>query len=112
GHALREPRHPGARRLRVHERVPCRALLARRAHLRDLRRHDGSPENGSRSSGAEGARARRLALLGAHESVAVRIRKPAKEPRRNESMKRPIRPVALVILTLCALYPGLTSVFQ
>jgi len=27
-------------------------------------------------------------------------------------MKRPVRPVALVILTLCALYPGLTSVFQ
>jgi len=27
-------------------------------------------------------------------------------------MKRPVRPVALVLLTLCALYPGLTSVFQ
>jgi hypothetical protein len=27
-------------------------------------------------------------------------------------MKRPVRPVALVILTLCALYPGLTAVFQ
>src|ERR1051326_6979908 len=27
-------------------------------------------------------------------------------------MKRPVRPVALVILTLCELYPGLTSVFQ
>lgn len=27
-------------------------------------------------------------------------------------MKRPVRPVALVILTLCALYPGLTSLFQ
>ncbi len=27
-------------------------------------------------------------------------------------MKRPVRPVALLILTLCALYPGLTSVFQ
>ena len=27
-------------------------------------------------------------------------------------MKRPVRPIALVILTLCALYPGLTSVFQ
>ena len=27
-------------------------------------------------------------------------------------MKRPVRPVALVILTLCALYPGLSSVFQ
>lgn len=27
-------------------------------------------------------------------------------------MKRPVRPVALVILTLCALYPGLTSFFQ
>ena len=27
-------------------------------------------------------------------------------------MKRPVRPVALVILTLCALYPGLTSAFQ
>jgi hypothetical protein len=27
-------------------------------------------------------------------------------------MKRPVRPVALVILTACALYPGLTSVFQ
>jgi hypothetical protein len=27
-------------------------------------------------------------------------------------MKRPVRPAALVILTLCALYPGLTSVFQ
>ncbi len=27
-------------------------------------------------------------------------------------MKRPVRPVALVILTVCALYPGLTSVFQ
>lgn len=27
-------------------------------------------------------------------------------------MKRPVRPVALVVLTLCALYPGLTSVFQ
>src|SRR5512138_2836969 len=27
-------------------------------------------------------------------------------------MKRPVRPVALVILTLCALYPGLTAVFE
>jgi hypothetical protein len=27
-------------------------------------------------------------------------------------MKRPVRPIALVILTACALYPGLTSVFQ
>lgn len=27
-------------------------------------------------------------------------------------MKRPVRPVALYVLTLCALYPGLTSVFQ
>lgn len=27
-------------------------------------------------------------------------------------MKRPVRPAALVILTACALYPGLTSVFQ
>jgi hypothetical protein len=27
-------------------------------------------------------------------------------------MKRPVRPVALVILTLCALYPGLTAAFQ
>jgi hypothetical protein len=27
-------------------------------------------------------------------------------------MKRPVRPVALLILTLCALYPGLTSMFQ
>ena len=27
-------------------------------------------------------------------------------------MKRPVRPVALVVLTACALYPGLTSVFQ
>ena len=27
-------------------------------------------------------------------------------------MKRPVRPVALVILTACALYPGLSSVFQ
>lgn len=27
-------------------------------------------------------------------------------------MKRPVRPVALLILTLCALYPGLTAVFQ
>jgi hypothetical protein len=27
-------------------------------------------------------------------------------------MKRPVRPVALLILTLCALYPGLTSVYQ
>ncbi|HTR97440.1 MAG TPA: hypothetical protein VMH61_06015 [Candidatus Acidoferrales bacterium] len=27
-------------------------------------------------------------------------------------MKRPVRPVALVVLTLCALYPGLTSAFQ
>ena len=27
-------------------------------------------------------------------------------------MKRPVRPVALVILTLCALYPGLSAVFQ
>jgi hypothetical protein len=27
-------------------------------------------------------------------------------------MHRPVRPVALVILTLCALYPGLTLVFQ
>jgi len=27
-------------------------------------------------------------------------------------MKRPVRPVALVVLTLCALYPGLTAVFQ
>lgn len=27
-------------------------------------------------------------------------------------MKRPVRPVGLVILTLCALYPGLTAVFQ
>lgn len=27
-------------------------------------------------------------------------------------MKRPVRPVALVILTLCALYPGLAAVFQ
>jgi hypothetical protein len=27
-------------------------------------------------------------------------------------MKRPVRPVALLILTLCALYPGLSSVFQ
>ncbi|MEQ1833974.1 MAG: hypothetical protein ABL977_13040 [Candidatus Eisenbacteria bacterium] len=27
-------------------------------------------------------------------------------------MKRPVRPAALVILTLCALYPGLTAVFQ
>ena len=27
-------------------------------------------------------------------------------------MKRPVRPVALVILTALALYPGLTSVFQ
>jgi hypothetical protein len=27
-------------------------------------------------------------------------------------MTRPIRPVALVILTACALYPGLTFVFQ
>ena len=27
-------------------------------------------------------------------------------------MNRPVRPVALVILTACALYPGLTSVFQ
>ncbi len=27
-------------------------------------------------------------------------------------MKRPVRPVALVVLTLCALYPGLTAFFQ
>jgi hypothetical protein len=27
-------------------------------------------------------------------------------------MMRPVRPVALYVLTLCALYPGLTSVFQ
>jgi hypothetical protein len=27
-------------------------------------------------------------------------------------MTRPVRPVALVILTACALYPGLTMVFQ
>lgn len=27
-------------------------------------------------------------------------------------MKRPVRPVALVILTLCALYPGLAALFQ
>lgn len=27
-------------------------------------------------------------------------------------MKRPVRPVALVILTLCALYPGLAAAFQ
>ena len=27
-------------------------------------------------------------------------------------MKRPVRPVALLILTACALYPGLSSVFQ
>jgi len=27
-------------------------------------------------------------------------------------MKRPVRPVALLILTLCALYPGLSAVFQ
>lgn len=27
-------------------------------------------------------------------------------------MMRPVRPVALFVLTLCALYPGLTSVFQ
>ena len=27
-------------------------------------------------------------------------------------MNRPVRPFALYILTLCALYPGLTSVFQ
>lgn len=27
-------------------------------------------------------------------------------------MKRPVRPVALLILTLCALYPGLAAVFQ
>lgn len=27
-------------------------------------------------------------------------------------MKRPVRPVALVILTACALYPGLSAVFQ
>jgi hypothetical protein len=27
-------------------------------------------------------------------------------------MKRPVRPVALVILTACALYPGTTTVFQ
>jgi hypothetical protein len=27
-------------------------------------------------------------------------------------MNRPVRPVALLLLTLCALYPGLTSVFQ
>jgi hypothetical protein len=27
-------------------------------------------------------------------------------------MKRPVRPVALVILTACALYPGTTAVFQ
>ena len=31
---------------------------------------------------------------------------------RNDPMKRPVRPVALVVLTACALYPGLTSVFQ
>jgi hypothetical protein len=27
-------------------------------------------------------------------------------------MKRPVRPVALVLLTLCALYPGLSATFQ
>ncbi len=27
-------------------------------------------------------------------------------------MKRPVRPVALVILTLCLLYPGVTMLFQ
>ncbi|MFM7232693.1 MAG: hypothetical protein ACKOC6_11930 [bacterium] len=27
-------------------------------------------------------------------------------------MRRPVRPIALLILTACALYPGLTSVFQ
>jgi hypothetical protein len=27
-------------------------------------------------------------------------------------MKRPVRPIALVILTLCSLYPGLTAAFQ
>ena len=27
-------------------------------------------------------------------------------------MKRPVRPVALVVLTACALYPGLAAVFQ
>ena len=27
-------------------------------------------------------------------------------------MKRPVRPVALVILTLCMLYPGVTMLFQ
>jgi alkylation response protein AidB-like acyl-CoA dehydrogenase len=59
GHALCEPRHPGARRLRLHERVPRRALLARRAHLRDLRRHDRSAEDGRRRPGVEGARTAR-----------------------------------------------------
>jgi hypothetical protein len=39
---------------------------------------------------------------------------PAKhrQERRDLEVKRPVRPVALVILTACALYPGLTSVFQ
>lgn len=32
--------------------------------------------------------------------------------RKGIGVKRPVRPVALVILTLCALYPGLTAVFQ
>ncbi len=27
-------------------------------------------------------------------------------------MKRPVRPVALVILTLCMIYPGVTTLFQ
>jgi hypothetical protein len=31
---------------------------------------------------------------------------------RDSYVKRPVRPIALVILTLCALYPGLTAVFQ
>jgi alkylation response protein AidB-like acyl-CoA dehydrogenase len=57
-HALRQPRDPGARRLRLHERVPRRALLARRAHLRDLRGHDRGAEDGRGRTGVEGTRDR------------------------------------------------------
>jgi alkylation response protein AidB-like acyl-CoA dehydrogenase len=55
---VRELGDPGARRLRLSRRVQRRALLARCAHHRDLRRHDGSPEDGRRGAGAEGAPAR------------------------------------------------------
>src|SRR5258708_5208594 len=59
---------PDPRRLRLSQRIPRRALLARRAHHRDLRRHDRGAENGGGGPGIEGTGGRRFAVSTSYQS--------------------------------------------